>query len=766
MGTNLRGTTAVAFNGVATTAFTVVSATQLTVVLPANVTSGTVTVTTPSGVSNSISFGGLPLAVTSLQPTRNAAAAPRATAVSVAFNQALSSSAATLSGLRVFSQQTGSLKANSVSVTGNTLTVTPPTPWHPGETVYATVSKRVQSADSTSLGAPQVFQFTTATAPATGLYNIGSRVRVAAGPSSPVLGDVDGDGDLDLLVASSSSMVSVRQNAGDGTYASSQEVALDGVARQLILGDVDGDSDLDLVAMLQSGSVRLLRNQGNGTFTNTRFPDTDSGQGIALGDVDADGDLDLVLTKPTLGLVNVFTNDGLGTFTGFSTSGIVKGINPVPVLADTDGDGDLDLLVTDYANQQARIYINIGASFFGIQATSVGGGSFVDALVVGDIDNDGDLDLLTANYMSSRVSVRRNNAGEFSGTEEIDLQARGPLTLALGDVDGDGDLDLLTTNQNTLTIGVRLNDGTGAFSGSQEVTLNQQVPTGLALGDVDGDGDLDLVTSHTANNTVSVLLNQNQLRTPENPTGTVAGLDYQYYEGVFTRLPTFNALPVLRSGTTSYFDLASVQPRDINYAVRFTGYVQVPTSGQYSFSTYSDDGSQLFIGSMLVANNDGRHNNVQERSGTIGLLAGTHALTLTYFQSGGDANLTVYYQGPDGVRRLLPATSLVRVPALASNLAQESSLGESAEASTSVLQLYPNPNEGRFVVHYVASQVQAATLVVSDRLGRQVRQQALTLQAGANEVAVDLVGQAQGLYQVLLRPTHDQPQAQKLVLAP
>src|SRR5205823_2344307 len=135
-----------------------------------------------------------------------------------------------------------------------------------------------------------------------------------------------------------------------------------------------GDGDLDLVAVLQNGSVRLLRNQGSGTFTLASFPATDSGQGIALGDVDADGDLDVVLTKPTLGLVNVFTNDGSGTFTGGSTSGIAQGISPKPVLGDADGDGDLDLYVTDYTNRQARIYVNIGGAFYGNASTLVSSG--------------------------------------------------------------------------------------------------------------------------------------------------------------------------------------------------------------------------------------------------------------------------------------------------------------------------------------------------------------------------------------------------------
>jgi hypothetical protein len=210
-----------------------------------------------------------------------------------------------------------------------------------------------------------------------------------------------------------------------------------------------------------------------------------------------------------------------------------------------------------------------------------------------------------------------------------------------------------------------------------------------------------------------------------------------------------------------------VQPRAFDYAVRFTGYLQAPTSGQYSFFVYSDDGAQLFVGSTLVVSNDGQHDDTQQHAGTIGLQAGTHAVTLTYFQAQGGAKLTVFYQGPDGVFQLLPASSLVRVPAaLTSTNVQASQVADGAVVRTSVLQVSPNPSTGRVAVHYTAQQAQSASLVVSDRLGRTVQQQSVQLQAGENTLELDLSGQAQGLYQVLLRPAHEQPQAQKLVLTP
>lgn len=148
------------------------------------------------------------------------------------------------------------------------------------------------------------------------------------------------------------------------------------------------------------------------------------------------------------------------------------------------------------------------------------------------------------------------------------------------------------------------------------------------------------------------------LRVPENPKTTAAGLDYKYYEGEWTALPAFQTLTPLATGSATSFDL-TVAPRNYNYALQFTGYVRVPADGQYTFSTTSDDGSRFYIGSTLVVDNDGLHG-TQEKSGTIGLQAGVHALTVAYLQGGGGQNLSVSYQSPALPKQVVPVAALSR----------------------------------------------------------------------------------------------------------
>jgi hypothetical protein len=148
------------------------------------------------------------------------------------------------------------------------------------------------------------------------------------------------------------------------------------------------------------------------------------------------------------------------------------------------------------------------------------------------------------------------------------------------------------------------------------------------------------------------------LRTPENPSGTVAGLEYKYYEGYWSQLPDFNTMTPVKTGQVANFDL-SVRQRDSGYGLQFTGFITVPQDGQYTFFTNSDDGSKVFIGSTQVLFNDNTQGN-SEKSGSIGLKAGTHAFTVTYFQSGGGQSLNVSFQGPGVPKQAIPASVLRR----------------------------------------------------------------------------------------------------------
>ncbi len=152
-------------------------------------------------------------------------------------------------------------------------------------------------------------------------------------------------------------------------------------------------------------------------------------------------------------------------------------------------------------------------------------------------------------------------------------------------------------------------------------------------------------------------------RNPENPEQLAAGLEYEYYEtdaaSPWNRLPYFDALTPEASGVISGFDLSPRQQEDY-FAFRFTGYIDIPASGIYTFYTNSDDGSRLYLGNDLVVDNDGLHGMDGDVSGSITLLAGKHEITVLFFDKTQGQDLNVSYMGPGIAKTAIPASVLFR----------------------------------------------------------------------------------------------------------
>jgi hypothetical protein len=254
----------------------------------------------------------------------------------------------------------------------------------------------------------------------TGSFSGTQEVAVGNLPMAVVLGDVDGDGDLDLVTANGSSYqvpgttASVRLNNGSGVFGGGQTVAVDNRPGGLALGDIDADGDLDLLVATAGNVASVRLNNGAGTFSGTQAVGVGSGaSGITLGDVDGDNDLDLLTANVTGGAVSVRLNNGSGTFGG--TQEVSAGTYPVGVtLGDVDGDGDLDMLVANSGGLSpgsVSVRLNNGTGTFS-GTTDLAMNANPNSAVLADVDADGDLDMVVANYVSGsagRVSVRLNS---------------------------------------------------------------------------------------------------------------------------------------------------------------------------------------------------------------------------------------------------------------------------------------------------------------------------------------------------------------------
>jgi len=138
------------------------------------------------------------------------------------------------------------------------------------------------------------------------------------------------------------------------------------------------------------------------------------------------------------------------------------------------------------------------------------------------------------------------------------------------------------------------------------------------------------------------------------------GLTYKYFEGIWTSLPDFSKLPVIKSGNVYTFGLENIIPARDEFALIFEGKIQIEKEGIYEFYINSNDGTCLFISNKLVVDNDGPHGAEIEVSGKIKLSPGLFPVRLNYFQAGGGLFLSVKYSGPGIEKQTIPASVLFR----------------------------------------------------------------------------------------------------------
>jgi hypothetical protein len=357
--------------------------------------------------------------------------------------------------------------------------------------------------------------------------------------NSTSVADLDDDGDLDVVLSN------LRHDGENGFWAGPTLWINQGGGKftprrvdfggsSTAIGDVDGDGDPDIVQLEYTNAVLYLNHGGEqggnpGEFGRSRTISPRSHNGstrgtIVLGDLNNDGRLDalagycctIVIERQTGGdgflpffpWVWMNTPDEKGNLMGHSVNLISLGDLPLrPTLGDLDGDGDLDMFAAILPPKSAdydsvdRVLLNDGNGSFvdsgqRLDSASLAGAAGSAAVALGDLDGDGDLDALVgkaagAVIWTNQGGAQSGQAGVFADSSQ--RLGRGSIEAAfLDDLDADGDLDAVVAGKAEASIW--WNDGRADFQDSGQ-RLRYTERHGLAIADFNRDGYLDVFSA-------------------------------------------------------------------------------------------------------------------------------------------------------------------------------------------------------------------------------------------------------------------------------
>ncbi len=396
-------------------------------------------------------------------------------------------------------------------------------------------------------------------------FSDGLNPMVAQFAGGAAAGDIDNDGDIDVFVARGDLGANLLYINEGGTFSEGAAAAglaftqgpnTNGRHSGPTFGDLDGDGDLDLLlGGLEGGPMKLFANDGTGRFTDVSagsgfdLASADHTISMALGDYDADGDLDVLMAHwgtPRDPVIpgeteTLWRNDsvpGSMSFTPVSATSGVAGLlafdlpqgvlGPnfdytfAPGFADIDGDRDLDILmVSDFRG--SKVLVNNGNGTFAAAGFTPDDENGMGA-AIGDFDNDGDFDWFVSSINGNRL-FENLGAASFVRRPESGVEPGGwGWGSCFADFNADGWLDIYQTNgweagkdpsasnyvNDVTRLWMNAGDGTFADSAQESAIAETDQGRGVLCDDFDNDGDVDALLL-TAEPTGAAYYWENQL---------------------------------------------------------------------------------------------------------------------------------------------------------------------------------------------------------------------------------------------------------------
>jgi len=330
---------------------------------------------------------------------------------------------------------------------------------------------------------------------------VGEKITVTAGQSYGLEAhgiDLNNDGDTEVVSFYQNGSLAIIEpgNSTSAQYGSTARVIYSTVRdiKTMGYGDMDGDGDQDLLVVHFSGAIWCLENDGAPipNFQSHLIGTVkESMESITVSDVDDDGLLDVVYGSYYGDSVGWYRNSGGESIT-FEHKQIDEKVstNGAVVVVDLDGDGDQDLISASKEEKSIFWYKNEGAVF---TKEEIDAGEAVSTLAAADLDGDGDTDIV-AGAEGSLIAYTNNGktAPNFSKVE-IDSFGRRILSLDLVDLDRDGDSDILLASDAHRP--VVWYENAGRVFNVHQLTNERNEDAFITSSDIDSDGYPDILFS-------------------------------------------------------------------------------------------------------------------------------------------------------------------------------------------------------------------------------------------------------------------------------
>lgn len=328
--------------------------------------------------------------------------------------------------------------------------------------------------------------------------SVGTLGDAEARTASISVGDIDGDGHLDLVVANGRHWPGqnlVFRNDGKGRFPAGKELSSKlSTSYTTALGDMDGDGDLDVVVGNDRHPSYVVWNDGKGNFKmGPQVGKISNTRSVTLADLDGVNGLDVILTNRREANLICF-NDGKGGFARRQTFGAQTDSTINVATGDFDGDGDVDIAVANRGEQQNHVYFNDGKGNFTVKRPYGTGSDRTRGIKLADVDSDGNLDILNANIGEPNAVYFGDGKGGFARTAKFGADAMS-YAVAAADVNGDGRLDVLVANVRTSNA-IYLQRADRGFT-RIPFGLADGVTYGLVVADWNGDGRPEIATANS-----------------------------------------------------------------------------------------------------------------------------------------------------------------------------------------------------------------------------------------------------------------------------